>query len=131
MRKIPNSNKIYVSKSKIISAGRGVYATKSIKKGEVIERAPYIEIEFDETLNSVSQTLLSYVFFIEKNKTAFVLGCGSLYNHSKNPNAGYEIDKKEKAVIFTALGNINKNEEVNINYRGSKNKSEKIPLWFE
>lgn len=57
------------------------------------------------------------------------LGYGSLYNHSKSPNAKYQISKKEKTITFTVTRNIKKDEEIYINYKGSNNP--KTPLWFE
>ncbi len=57
------------------------------------------------------------------------LGYGSLYNHSKNPNAKYQISKKEKTITFIATENITKDQEIYFNYKGSS--SEKAPLWFE
>lgn len=36
--------KIYVAKSKLITAGRGVFANTNIKKGEVIEQCPIVKL---------------------------------------------------------------------------------------
>ena len=57
------------------------------------------------------------------------LGFASLYNHSKDPNCRYEINRKEKIITFTAIKNIPKDCEIFFNYKGSANP--KTPLWFE
>ena len=57
------------------------------------------------------------------------LGYASLYNHSKEPNCKYKIDRKYKAITFKATKNILKGEEILFNYKG--NSSSKSPLWFE
>ncbi len=57
------------------------------------------------------------------------LGYGSMYNHSKNPNIKYQILKEEQTITFTAIKDIEKDEELLFNYNGSS--TSKAPLWFE
>lgn len=129
--RLTSSDKIYVSESKIPNAGRGVFAKSDIKKGEVIEKCPFVEISQKEIAKS---RLVTYLFFFgkEKERAALALGFGSLYNHSENPNAEFEINSKDKIIIFTATKDIKRDEEITFNYYGeSKSKSKKNPLWFE
>lgn len=125
MKKIRASDKVYITESKIPGAGRGVFAGQNIKKGEVIEICPTIEVSQDEN------TLVTYLFYFGKGKgRAFLaLGCGSLYNHSYTPNAKYKIKSSINVMEFTAISDIRRGGEITVNYKGaSKNQN---PLWFE
>lgn len=125
------SNKIYVSDSKIAKAGRGVFSNAYIKKGEIIEECPIIEIPKGD-LTSINQSILFTYFFYfgeKKEKALLALGFGSLYNHSYSPNARYEINEDDKTLVITAVKNIKKDEEITFNYKGNDKTS--TPLWFE
>ncbi|KKQ91985.1 MAG: hypothetical protein UU16_C0013G0014 [Candidatus Woesebacteria bacterium GW2011_GWA2_40_7] len=131
MEKISASDIIYISKSKIPNAGRGVFAKCNIKKGEIIERCPIVEIPSGDTSKLNESVLVAYFLYFGKKKErlALMLGFGSIYNHSDKPNATFKIRSKEKIVEFVALKNIKKDEEITFDYRhGSLKKS---PLWFE
>jgi uncharacterized protein len=125
----PGTN-IYIKDSAIPGGGRGVFAARTIKKGEIIESCPFIEIseiQFDPVL-------VTYIFYFGKNlhHAALALGCGSLYNHSHFPNANFRIRPKEQMLVFTAITNISRNQEITFNYHHSRNpKLLKKPLWFE
>ena len=134
MKKLTPSNKIYVGKSEIINAGRGVFARRDIKKGEIIETSPIIEISKYDTSNLKDSFLVTYFFYFGKNKQrlATALGFGSIYNHSQKPNITYKIKPRDKLIEFTALDDINKDDELTFNYQNRKNlKHNKRPLWFE
>jgi uncharacterized protein len=56
------------------------------------------------------------------------LGFGSIYNHTDSPNAVYKEHDKAQTIDFIALRDIQKDEEITVNYvQGNNNKS---PLWF-
>lgn len=134
MKKVISSDKIYVDKSKIKSAGRGVFARCDIKNGEIIEQCPIIEVPKNDTSKLKESILVTYFFYFGKNKEriALALGFGSIYNHSYRPNAVYEIKPEEKIMNFIALKDIIKNDEITFDYskrEGSKDK--KSSLWFE
>lgn len=131
MNKLFSSDKIYISQSKIKGAGRGVFARKEIKKGEIIERCPVIEVGYD-TSNLAQTILLTYFYFFGKKKEriTLTLGFGSIYNHSYKPNAIYKEKHTIKIVDFIALKNIKKDSEITVNYKQNE-KNNKIPLWFE
>ncbi|MEJ2347848.1 MAG: SET domain-containing protein-lysine N-methyltransferase [Patescibacteria group bacterium] len=134
MKKLLTSDKIYVSKSRILNAGRGVYARRDIKKGEIIERCPIIEISKHDTSNLKESMLVTYFFYFGRNKerVAIALGFGSIYNHTDKPNTTYKIKPREKVIDFIALTDIKKDEELTFNYYNSSNpKDKKNPLWFE
>lgn len=132
MKKLLTSEKIYINKSKILNAGRGVYAGQNIKKGEIIETCPFIDIpEYD--LANLNQSILNTYFFFhgkQKEKLFIALGFGSIYNHTHNPNAKYKIKSSESNIEFIALKDIKKDEEITINYN-QENLKNKNPLWFE
>lgn len=134
MKKLLTSNKVYIGKSGILNADRGVYARGDIKKGEIIETSPIIEVPQYNMSNLKGSILVTYFFYFGKNKErlAIALGFGSIYNHSYKPNITYKIKPKEKLIDFIALDDINKDDELTFNYHNSSNlKSKKRPLWFE
>lgn len=131
MQKLPASDKIYISQSKMPKAERGVFARVDIKKGETIERCPIIEVSRHDTANLNESVLVTYFLYFGRNKDrlAIMLGFGSLYNHSYNPNARFKIEAKDKLIDFIALKNIKKDEEITFNYNHGSPK-DKRPLWF-
>ena len=57
MKPIKSLEKIRIAKSKISKAGRGVFATQKIKKGEVIENCPVLVLP-KKDYPIVKQTIL-------------------------------------------------------------------------
>jgi SET domain-containing protein len=120
-----------VTESKIVGGGRGVFATKDLKKGELIEVCPTIVVGSND-LEKVNQTgLVEYSFYFGERlgKAMIALGYGSIYNHSYEPNAKYEIDEVSKIMLFRAVKDIEKGDEVLINYNPEARGE--LPLWFE
>ncbi len=114
---------------RIKGKGRGVFARRLIRKGEVIEVVPMLVLTAEEFEGGVSATTLSNYFFAwGKNSVALALGYGSLYNHSYRPNARYD-DVGPQTKDFTALRDIEPGEEITVNYNG-KPKS-RAAVWFE
>ena len=106
---------IYVKKSN--THGWGVFTNLEIKKGTIVEECiiPY------EVIPINSRVLLNYryVWPSKKKPTSFciALGFGSIYNHSKEkPSMNWEINEKERIMTFTAIRNINANEELLFDY---------------
>ena len=144
MSKFFSPKKIHIIKSNIPNSGRGVFASVDIKKDEIIEIAPILILEFSDFITQrVSRSdamksraiidtkwnkLFEYYFWMD-DYVALALGYGSLYNHSKDPNCQYELNRKEETITFTAIKDIKKDEEILFNYKGSS--SENAPLWFE
>lgn len=134
MKKVLTSDKVYIDKSAIPNAGRGVFARHDIKKGEIIETSPIIEVPEHDMSNLKESILVTYFFYFGKNKQrlAIALGFGSIYNHSYKPNIAYEIKPKEQLIEFIAMEPINKDDELTFNYHdSSKQKGKRRPLWFE
>ena len=59
-----------------------------------------------------------------------VLGNGSIYNHSFNPNADWKQNFKEENMIYRALENIKKGDEITVNYNGEPDDPTPID-WFD
>ncbi|MBW8347961.1 SET domain-containing protein [Bacillus sp. IITD106] len=107
---------------------RGVFATRDIKKGELIHEAPVISYSNDQH-QYIEQTLLAdYAFEYGINHSAILLGYGMLFNHSYEPNSTYEINFENSTFDFYAYTNIKAGEEILINYNGDV--EDKDPLWF-
>ena len=129
MNNINPSQKIYIAHSKTKDAGKGVFAKKNIKKGEIIERCPFIEINENDPANVYGSKLVTYFLYFgkQKDRIAVLLGFGSIYNHSEKPNCKCKVKPKEKAVEFIATKQISSGEEIKFNYKGNSSKD----LWFE
>ena len=74
---------------------------------------------------------MSYVYFFGRNRERLLvaLGFGSIYNHNYIPNAVYEINSKKKTIEFVSRTEINKDEEITVNYLQTNRT--RVPLWFE
>ena len=109
--------------------GRGVFALHDMKEdGEFIEEAPVIVIPKKEWKEMKYSVLMNYIFWWGKDK-AIALGYGSLYNHSFNPNAYYITNIENHSIDFYAGKDIQKGEEILINYNGDPD--DQSPIWFE
>src|SRR5436189_1970703 len=101
-------NKIVVKKSK--THGYGVFAGKTIKKGELIEEC-YILI----SKKGGDKALEDYYFDV-KGKYGMFLGYGVIYNHADEPNADYTINVKKRLATIKASITIHKGKEIFISY---------------
>ena len=122
--------KIYITKSKIKNAGRGVFAIVNFRKGEIIEQCPVIVLSRKDYLLAKKTELKNYYFMWGKVTSAICLGYGSVYNHSYEPNATYKKQIKEKTINFVAIKNIKKGEEITVNYNYGK-PEDKRTLWIK
>ncbi len=106
--------------------GRGVFARRLIRKGEVIETVPVIVLPAEEVGDG--SAMMSYCFEWGRGRMALALGYGSLYNHSYRPNARYD-DVGLQTKEFTALRDIEPGEEITVNYNGEPH--DDSPVGFE
>jgi SET domain-containing protein len=103
--------------------GRGVFAARSFRKGELVEAAPVIVIT-DEDVDLIDKTTLSdYYYKWGASCFALVLGHGSLYNYSAMPNLTFKPDFKHNVMLYHAGKAIPEDQELTINYL--------CDLWFE
>lgn len=91
--------------------GRGVFATRPVRKGAVLERCPYLKVK------PGTHGIGDYVFEHSDGKHhMLVLGYGGMYNHSSRPNASYVEDGD--MMVYYAMQNIPENAEITISYGG-------------
>lgn len=110
----------------IENKGRGVVAVEEIKEGETIEVCPIVFISEKEAsfIEEQSDILkFYYLMQLSTNKYCIMLGYGSIYNHSFNPNADieYNEDKIENFLSFKAIKNIKAGEEIVFDYEFDNN----------
>ena len=119
--------KTRLGKSKI--HGRGIFATKKIRKNELIERCPILPLTKAEIRLLEKTCLVNYYFEWGKDGGAIALGYGSLYNHSYLPNGRYEYSLDEQHLEFFAEETIQQGEEILVNYNGDVWNQD--PVWFD
>ena len=107
---------------------RGVFATRDIKKGEMLHEAHVIPYPNEQHVHIEKTLLADYAFEYGANHTAMLLGYGMLFNHSYKPNAIYDIHFESHSFKFYAYRDIQAGEEILINYNGDVD--DDAPLWF-
>lgn len=98
--------------------GRGVYAARNIKAGELVEASPVLILDEWED-GKLSPTVLNrYVFAWNDNRgvSAIAFGFGSMFNHSTRENITYENNYENSTVEFMALRDIKKGRQLFIDY---------------
>ena len=110
--------------------GRGVFATRRFSRGALVERSPVIAMTGREW-RSLEKTRLgdyAYDWGARNRGCAMVLGLGSLYNHSYEPNAENRWNAPLLAMDWIALRAIEPGEEITVNYHDENDARD--PLWF-
>lgn len=130
---------LYVANS--CKHGLGVYAAAPLEKDTVIHVCPVLLIPNNQLSNLDNTSLSGYVFTWDDtgDMTAFALGVGSLFNHSKYPNVRYSMHPQFErdydtgflytfnAICFRTNYDILENDELTIDYSGGG----AIDLWFD
>jgi SET domain-containing protein len=99
--------------------GRGVIADRAFSKDEIVEFAPVLVLSSLDIGKIEDTGLARYWYEWDDDGTcAIVMGCGSFYNHSFNPNLDFDRHFDQLAMSYTALRAIGKGEELTINYNG-------------
>ncbi len=113
---------LIVKKSTIPGAGKGVFSSTDIKKGETIEVCETMIFSEKEGQVLIQSTKLgNYVYAHEDGKRVILaLGKGSLYNHKSPSNAEYFFDARKSQMHIIAADDIKKGTEIFINYGGSQ-----------
>jgi SET domain-containing protein len=100
---------IKVRKSNI--HGRGVFATKSILSGTILECDIIL-------LENNKKDLYTYSFPWDKNHYSICMGFASFLNNSENPNLKIKsIDKDKLTKTFITIRDIKADEELLIKYK--------------
>ncbi len=109
--------------------GRGVFARRPFRRGEVIEVCPVIPLTSAEA-SACADTILDDYFFEwgERGTTrALALGYGGLYNHSPDPNAAVTRRVGRLNLVITARRPIRAGEQITIDYGWPKRKGMPAP----
>jgi hypothetical protein len=89
-----------------------VIATADIAEGETIEVCPILEVGSEDATGPLND----YTVDLDgRSGLALMLGYGSLYNHSDDPNAQYVVEADD-AYSFMALRDIAAGEQITISY---------------
>ncbi len=99
--------------------GRGVFALKDFKSGEIIESCPVINVTPSERKH-LEKTIFDFYLYPWRSTQSgsLALGYGSLYNHSFTPNADWKQNFKTNSMVYRAIKPIKKGEEILVNYNG-------------
>jgi SET domain-containing protein len=96
---------------------RGIFATRDIKTGEIVEKVPLLKFSLKD-INKPSK-LFDYLLQDPESENAmFMLGYGSLYNDSSNKiNARWENYNKDNDYLdIVAIKDIAKGDEIYVSY---------------
>lgn len=115
----------------VAGKGRGVFAGERIACGETIETSAVIVFPKSQWKHVKKTDINCYCYYWGKDLEdgAIVLGLGSLYNHSYGPNAKYVRRVDDKTMDYVAIRDIEKGEEITINYNGPPD--DMSPMWFD
>jgi uncharacterized protein len=94
--------------------GRGVFTTRNIRKGEIVEVAPALPMSKKHVPDDATPDgyVLDWDEDTKGQEYALGLGYIMLYNHSKTPNIELETDMEEETFTVTALRDIKAGEEL-------------------
>ncbi|CAL5220854.1 g2939 [Coccomyxa viridis] len=101
---------------------RGVFAARSIRRGELVETAHCIYISKQEYDQHMRHTVLEHYLFSSRGEYFLALGVGSLFNHSCRPCLDYRVLRDQLVITYTAARDIQEGEELTITYG---------KIWFE
>jgi len=118
---------LFIMESK--DRGRGVFTSRDINVGDVIESAPVITCDSVDTKIIHKTVLHDYYFSWGEKESAIALGFGSIYNHSETPNAEFILDFENVCIDFEAIKPIKAGEEIFINYHSDEDV--KFEIWFD
>jgi len=111
--------------------GRGVFALRDFKKGELVESCLILKFTPKERKNLEKTSLNFYIYPWRSTRSASLsLGYGSIYNHSFSPNADWKQNFKTEEMEYRALKPIKAGEEILINYNGEPDDMTEID-WFD
>lgn len=92
----------------------GVFALSDIKQNEILEETPYFAVPSSEL--DAAPSCYIYSYWLCDGYSLIGTGCASLYNHSYEPNADYQVDKVNEIIRHYAIKDIKQGEEILLNY---------------
>ncbi len=123
--------KAYLFLKDIDGKGRGVFTKEKISTNIIIEQSPVIVMSKEERIHLDKTLLHDYIFEwgIDKDKCCMALGFIPMYNHNYKSNCEYFMDFEAERIQIKTIREIEKDEELTINYNGDWNDVKKI--WFD
>ena len=117
-----------------LKKGKGIFAKKNIIKGTLVEIGHVILISNKEYEQIQDTILYQYIYeWDDPNKpdfqNALALSKCQFFNHSYKPNLKYVYDYENQTIEYKTLQDVNKGEELTVNYNGYVD--DKSPMWFE
>ncbi len=111
--------------------GRGVFTTKNIPAGTVLEISPVLVLTAKERKAIETTKLFHYVFEWGKTRKQCCVAFGniSMYNHDYDANCIYEMDFDGKTMTIMTVKKVSKGEELFINYNADP--EDKTKVWFD
>ncbi|KAF9416917.1 hypothetical protein BGZ94_010082 [Podila epigama] len=102
--------------------GRGVVTSAPIPARTIIDISPVLLFPTEEYDKHGRYTQLEHYTYRWQKSMALALGLGSMFNHSKYPNVGFQRDFNNNVIRYSALRDIAAGEELCISYGPN--------LWF-
>ena len=99
--------------------GRGVYATRDIEPGEVVEVCPVLFVpgSFGELSTELQRAVFAWGPLTGGGDEYVVsLGYGGIYNHANPANLHYFADAQQRCLLFAAAVAIPSGAEMTINF---------------
>ena len=111
--------------------GRCVFTHEKIYAGTMVEESPVIVMSKEDRIHLDKTLLHDYIFEWgnKKNKCCVALGYILMYNHSYKSNCEYFMDFEKEIIQIKSVREIDKDEELTINYNGDWNDQKKV--WFD
>jgi SET domain-containing protein len=111
--------------------GRGVFAAENIPAGTVIEISPVLVLSAKDRKHVEKTILFDYIFEWGKRrkKACIALGYLSIYNHAYDANCEYEMEFDTKLMSIKTVREIQKGEELFVNYNATADDA--TPIWFD
>jgi hypothetical protein len=94
--------------------GRGIFANKDYKKGDILEICPCIKVTMVTKIID-EKPLNNYAYSINDEFSLIGVGYCSMYNHSDSPNTEWTI-MNDNQLKIEVLRDIQKSEEIFISY---------------
>jgi uncharacterized protein len=128
---LDRKSSLYLKKTPV--KGRGVFCTKDIRKGEILEASPTLIMSEAETDLAQKTILRDYIFTLGKisakmkkimkiskieDGCCLIMGVATFCNHDEQPNAEIQWEEIDGTVYHTlrALKAIKKNTEICTSY---------------
>ena len=111
--------------------GRGMFAAGPIPADTILETAPVIVMSAEDRQHLDRTLLHDYIFEWgdDRSRCCMALGYVPLYNHSYSSNCEYEMEFRKMTISVKTVRDIEKGEELFINYNGDWNNA--TALWFK